>query len=115
MDTKPEDIGTLNPTPKRPFVELVVISSDGHVLNTVTSENAELARLVTKLASLAESNGFPIKKLEPLMALGQDIFSIERELILMLLGALYSKTWSEIKEMPKNFPETARYTLVISY
>ncbi len=102
-------------TPKRPFVELLIASSTGTVLNTITSENPELARLLTKLAEVAETNGFPIEKVGPLMALGQDIFKVDRALVLGLLEAMYSKSWKDVQEMPKNFPETAVYTFIVSY
>lgn len=110
-----QKITELHTTPKRPFVELLIASSAGTVLNTITSENMELAKLITKLAEVAETNGFPIKKVDPLMALGQDIFQVDRALVLMLLGALYSKPWKEVQEMPKNFPDTAVYTFIVSY
>lgn len=108
-------IAELHPSPKRPFVELIVSASDGQVLNTICADNPELARLLARLAEVGGNGGFPIVKLNPLMSLGQDIFKVERPLVLMLLGALYSKTWTEVQEMPKNFPETAVYTFVVSY
>lgn len=108
-------IDTLHPSPKRPFVELIVAASDGQILNTICSDNPELARLLVRLAEVGGDGRFPIVKLSPLMSLGQDIFKVDRPLVLMLLGALYSKTWTEVQEMPKNFPETANYTFVISY
>ena len=110
-----QTIKELHPNPRRPFVELLIADASGAVLNTVSGENPELAKLLVRLADVAESGGFPIKKLPPLMALGQDIFRVDRELVLTLLGGLYSKTWKEIKEMPSNFPETAIYTFVVSY
>lgn len=113
MSTEP--ISELHPVPKRPFVELVVASSDGTVLNTICGENPELAKLLIRLAEVSEDGGFPIRKLNPLMPLGQDIFKVERALLIMLLGGLYSKNWAEVQMMPKNFPETATYTFVISY
>ena len=110
-----DQIKELHPAPKRPFVELVVASADGTVLNTISGENPELAKLLPRLADVAETSGFPIKKLDPLMPLGQDIFKLDRALLLMLLGCLYSKTWAEVQAMPKNFPETAVYTIIVSY
>lgn len=114
-DTDKTPIKDLHVTPRRPFVELVIAEATGSILNTVSGENPELAKLLVRLADVAESGGFPIKKMPPMMALGQDIFRAERELVLMLLGGLYSKTWKEIKEMPSNFPETAIYTFIVSY
>ena len=105
----------LHKTQTRPFIELIISNRNGGVLNTITSENPELAKLINKLAETAETNGFPISKGEPIMPLGQDIFYVGRELVLSLIGGLYSKTWKEIQEMPKNFPETAHYTFVVSY
>lgn len=115
METSKETITALHATPKRPFVELLISSSTGTVLNTITSENPELAKLLTKLADVAETSGFPIEKVAPLMPLSQDIFKVDRALVLGLLGALYSRSWKDVQEMPKNFPETAVYTFVISY
>lgn len=114
-ETEKLPIKDLHVTPRRPFVELIIADANGTVLNTVSGDNPELAKLLARLADVAESGGFPFKKLTPIMALGQDIFRADRALVLMLLGGLYSKTWGEIKEMPSNFPETAVYTFVVSY
>lgn len=117
MNTDPKEnvTTTLHKTQTRPFIELIVTSSDGRVLNTITSENPELAKLITRVAETSETNQFPITKGEPIMPLGQDIFFASRELVLALLGGFYAKNWKEIQEMPKNFPETAKYTFVVSY
>ena len=101
--------------PKRQFVELIVASPDGTALNTVCSENPELAALLVRMHEVAESTGAPIRRMEPMMALGQNVFSVDRSLVLSLLGCFYTKSWAELQALPRDLPETAVYTFVVSY
>lgn len=104
----------LHKSPRRPFVELIVISSEGVPINTFSGENTELPTVLHKLAELAPENGFPIARCEALLALAQDIYRVDRDLVLMLLGTFYTKHWNDLKDIRGNLPLTAGYFLVVS-
>jgi len=115
MEKQDKDNGSeFHKFPRQPFVELIVINSDGTPVNTFAGENSALPIVLKRLADLAPDNGFQITRCEALLALAQDIYSVDRDLVMSLLGCFYNKHWSDIKDIGKNLPVTAKYFFVVS-
>lgn len=108
-----QNVGDLHLQKKTPYVEIIVITTDG-VVNTLHGEFTELAQCLRNIASRAVD--CPVDKLEPLMAIGQDIFRVSRDFLVSSIGTLYMLGgWSVISALSKNWPETAVYYVVVSY
>jgi len=115
FETKvPTVITEFHKAPRQLFVELIVVNSDGVPINTFAGENPALPGILQRIMDLAQDNGFPIAKRDALLTLAQDIYEVDRELVLSLLGVFYTKHWSDIKDIQVNLPQTAKYFFVVS-
>jgi hypothetical protein len=101
----------LKPEPKHPFVEMIVVNSDGLPINTFCGENEPLA----KILSMAAKFGSRVTVVPPLMALGQSIYSVPRETAIHYLFTFVDKNPKDVEDQVKNMPETASYYFVVSY
>jgi hypothetical protein len=102
----------LKPEPKHPFVEMIVMNSDGAPINTFCGENAPLARILSTSAQFRQDT--LIKQTDALMPLGQSIYLVDREYAKAYVRTFVDKPASDIEDTVKNMPETAKYYFVVS-
>ena len=95
-----------------PSVHLIISDPKGNVLGVLGGESRGLSLLVEQFSKL---DGFPIKKQESGLLVGQDVYTIPREFLSSFVGALGFLSWAEIQDLPKTVPASANLTLVVSY
>lgn len=102
----------LKPEPKHPFVEMIVINSDGAPINTFCGENAPLSQILVTACKV----GSPyVKSINPLMPLGQNIYLVDREYAQSYVRTFADKLSKDIEDIARNMPETARYYFVVTF
>ncbi len=106
-----------SPIEKLPSVEMVITGNEGDVLGTFSfGVNPQLASWLSRADQIDDPKKPVRRNKEALLVLGQSIFVVEREYALMLRVMAYpTRTQLEIMELAKTMPETAIYTLVVSY
>ena len=105
----------LKPEPKHPFVELLVINSDGVPINTFCGENAPLAEILSKLSRLTPEHKVGVVKMEtPMPQVGQTVYAAPWEMAVPYVWTFVDKSRKDIEDQVKAMPETAKYYFVVS-
>jgi len=103
---------TLTPLDTVPSVFMIIHDQDG-VRGMYGGDNLVLAKLISQAV-----DRFPDhvkRRQDPIIPLGQDIYDVTWEFLLMVRGAFTFLTPNDVFQFDKVMPESLRYSFVVTH